>query len=144
MLEPMGVKEIQMFSENLPWGKKIFEGSLPFPDDKVVGNYVLPNFFIGDDAFPLQKIFNYRLSRARRCVENAFGIMSSKFYCLSRKTFCSPEKSQKITTACCYLHNFLLNNFRNDYCPPNYEDRYDERGNLILGDYHNFLPCDPL
>lgn len=53
------------------------------------------HFFFGDNAFPLkeyllkpfpenhltmkQKVFNYRLSRARRIVENAFGIMASRF-----------------------------------------------------------------
>ncbi|GBN83427.1 hypothetical protein AVEN_7883-1 [Araneus ventricosus] len=78
---------------------------------------------IGDDAFPLkpylmkpyklcpltteQKIFNYRLSRARRVSENAFGILVSRFKILSRKIVCQLQTTDKIVKASCTLHNWL-------------------------------------
>ena len=56
---------------------------------------IVPHVFIGDNAFPLRndlmtpfpgsglsdekKILNYHLSRARRILENTFGILASKW-----------------------------------------------------------------
>ncbi|XP_050301464.1 uncharacterized protein LOC126739712 [Anthonomus grandis grandis] len=80
-------------------------------------------YFVGDPAFPLcknlsklypsrnltnpKRIFNYRLSRAHRSVECAFGILVSKFKILERPILCSPQKVDKIVKAICVLHNFI-------------------------------------
>jgi hypothetical protein len=80
---------------------------------------------VGDEAFPLKtylmrpypgsqrkgdnekSIFNYRLSRARRVVENAFGILSQKFQIYQRTLRSLPENAGNIIFASCILHNYL-------------------------------------
>jgi hypothetical protein len=52
-------------------------------------------------------IFNYRLSRARRVVENAFVILSQKFQIYQRALQSLPENSDNIIFATCILHNNL-------------------------------------
>lgn len=133
------------------FGKNIIDDQLDFPEDAVISGVKLPFFFVADDAFPLgkrimkpyggktltdeQQIFNNRLSRARRCVENAFGILCSRWLCLKRTMFCSPDRAQNIVMACCYLHNYFMNNHRISYCPPQYADSYDLNGKLIEGEW---------
>ena len=80
---------------------------------------------MGDEAFPLktdlmrpysgsqskgdieQSIFNYRLSRARRVMENAFGISSQKFQIYQRTLQSLLENADNIIFATCILHNYL-------------------------------------
>jgi hypothetical protein len=54
-----------------------------------------------------QLIFNYRLSRSGRIVENAFGIMASRSRILISKMELTPEKVSIIALTCCYLHKYL-------------------------------------
>lgn len=125
---------------------------LPNPQPLPVTNIIAPYVFVADDAFPLEEHFmkpysgswekgtkeralNYRLSRARRIVENAFGIMSSVFRVLRRPMLLEPRKASLVTLACVYLHNFLKNSRHsaNIYAPPGSVDAYDENGELIEG-----------
>lgn len=92
------------------------------PDNELPGsNVISPYVIVADDAFALQRhimkpfparnltyeqrIYNYRLSRARRVVENAFGIMCSKFRVFSKAIPLAPEKVETVVMACCCLHS---------------------------------------
>ena len=106
--------------------KKCAEGAtlgLPDPDPLPNDNQNVPYFFIGDDAFALrptmmkpysirgltteQRIFNYRLPRARRVVENAFGILANRFQVLLSTMQHHPSTVKLIVKACLILHNLM-------------------------------------
>ena len=78
-----------------------------------------------------ERIFNYRCSRARRVVENGFGILANRFRCLLTTLATTPENAIKITKACLTLHNLMRDRY------PNLQnadlDREDQNGNLIPG-----------
>ncbi|XP_069839531.1 uncharacterized protein [Dendropsophus ebraccatus] len=54
-----------------------------------------------------RRIFNYRLTRARRYVECAFGILSSKWRVFQTPLQLKPENVKLVIQACVILHNFL-------------------------------------
>lgn len=54
-----------------------------------------------------KRVFNYRLSRARKSVECCFGMLASKFRLLLTQIECKPEKATHIVKAACILHNFI-------------------------------------
>jgi len=87
-------------------------------------NKAIPYMLVGDAAFQLNeytlrpypnnqlnrdtKIFNYRLSRAKRVVENAFGIMASKWRIYRKPINTSLKTTENIIKATICLHNFLI------------------------------------
>ena len=52
-------------------------------------------------------VFNYRLRRARRIVENAFGILVQCWRIFSRKLNLLPDNADSVIKACVVLHSFL-------------------------------------
>lgn len=114
--------------------KAIAENTLNFPTPKYLPGqqYKVPYVIVADDAFALtnrlmkpyaerglsddQKIFNYRLSRARRCIENTFGILANRFRVLLNPIRLSVQKVELITMTCVILHNYLIaTSSNNDY-----------------------------
>jgi hypothetical protein len=120
---------------------------------------VLPHVFLGDGGFPMttqimrpfpegqlspaSRIFNYRLSRARRCIENAFGILAVRWRIFFQPINTKPETVDLIVQATCVLHNFLMSgkawSGENRYCPAHFADYVDERGALRDGDWRDVL-----
>lgn len=138
------------------------ELSLP-PNEPLPGRQrSVPYVFVGDDAFPLsrsilkpysgthvkgsiKRIFNYRLSRARRIVENVFGILSSVFRILKRPMLLQPEKAALICMTCALLHNFLRrsNTSRKIYTPIGSFD-YEIDGHFTPGTWRQDTPNSSL
>lgn len=131
------------------FGRAFSNNSLGIPEPAILPNSQkkLPFVFLGDDAFALtdnfmkpyaqagltldKKIFNYRLSRARRVVENAFGILVSRFGVLQKPIALSPEKAQTIVLACCYLHNYLRNRQTRTYITTGSVDNEDLQAGIL-------------
>ena len=87
----------------------------------------LPHCFVGDKAFPSsmdlmrpfprgkkekqlpynKMIFNCQLSRARRIVENAFGILVQSWRVFDRRICMADHNFIKIVNVTCVLHNYL-------------------------------------
>lgn len=83
----------------------------------------------------VQRVYNYRLSRARRIIENVFGIMSARFRVFRKAISLDAEKTKKVTLACCVLHNYLMVTNKKKYAPPNSFDHFDCNGTLVPGDW---------
>lgn len=80
--------------------------------------------------------FNYRLSRARRVIENSFGILAARWRILLTTLECSPSNCEVVVLACIALHNFImLNDNKRWYCPRNFIDREGADGSVHEGDW---------
>ena len=106
-----------MTQEQEPWCPPFRQ--LPNDTEETCVPYVL----LGDEAFPLRCdlmrpfarhgltnkrcIFNYRLSRARRVVENAFGILDNRWRLYNHCIYLNPDNVITAVKATVVLHNLL-------------------------------------
>ncbi|XP_071051164.1 uncharacterized protein [Onthophagus taurus] len=130
-----------IFSSSILY-KKIQNKTLKLPEPDMIsgGEKELPYVFVGDEAFPLlenlmrpypkrkvtanyeNKVFNYRLSRARQTVECAFGILAGRFHVFRKPFEIKLASVDNVVKAACVLHNYL----RMTSTATNVEDIADE------------------
>lgn len=98
-------------------------------------NVEQPFVVLGDEAFPLlenlmkpyprnqslsdrtKAIFNYRLSRARRIVENSFGILTNRFRIFSTPIHLSTTTIEDVITTACIIHNLIIDDKEVEHLP---------------------------
>lgn len=106
--------------------KKLDEGALNIPEaqSSFQGfDEPMPFVIVGDEAFGLttkllrpyggkclsvkKRVYNYRLSRARRNIECTFGILANKWRIFHRPLNVDLPLCESIIRSCCVLHNFV-------------------------------------
>ena len=125
--------------------RKIDDGRIGFPDPAPIthGGRDVPYFILADDVFALktwlmkpygrrmltrvERIANYRISKDRRVVENAFGILVSRFRVMMTTIELPPET----VMTCVVLHNILRSQYQGQHGAqqPGGDDDDDVPGN---------------
>ena len=137
-------------------GKMFDRNQMDVPDSELIEgtNYELPYRLVGDEIFPLQnwlmrpysgkalindqqKIFNYRLSRARRIIENTFRILVSRWRVFQTPINATPEKVEKIILAAVALHNYLRQTDNANYTPVGFVDSENDSGEITEGQWRS-------
>ena len=118
---PGSVHDARVFVNSAVYAEATSKQILQGDTRQILGQDV-PVFLIGDSAYPLlswllkpfadstaltpeQKHFNYRLSRARIVVENAFGRLKARWRRLLKQNDMEVRNVPNVVTACCVLHN---------------------------------------
>lgn len=136
-------------------GKAFSQNRLNIPNTKNLPNtnVKVPCVILGDEAFPLKnnllrpypapqsiadpkkRNFNYRLCRARRVVENAFGILSQIFRIYNRRMHMKPEYAEKVVLTTCILYNFIRHeesvSIMEAVTPVKFDDLRRQGGNAV-------------
>ena len=133
----------------------IDEKRVGFPEDSKLPNddTPIPFHLVGDDAFalktwmmkpyshqsqvPEERIFSYRLSRARRVVENAFGLLQTRLRVFGTTFQQAPALVKTIAMCGCVLHNLILERYP---FPQQEVDHEGAEHNLVRGTWRQTTP----
>ena len=118
---PGKVHDARVFSNSSLY-KKANHGTI-FPNwTSKIGSIDVPLVILGDPAYPLltwlmkpylenasstakERLFNYRQSRARMVVEDAFGRLKGRWRCLMKRMDTNVCNVPNIVASCVVLHN---------------------------------------
>ncbi|CAN7998384.1 unnamed protein product [Ixodes hexagonus] len=144
-----------------PIGQNMASGTLQLPEPQELPHTSV--VLVGDEAFPLmenlmrpypgtsltlcEKVYNYRLSRARRVVENAFGTLAAWWRIFRQIIQAELSTVDNLVCAAVLLHNFLRTcdeeeeggHARFLYVPPAYVDHEDDSHNVQEGQWRRDL-----
>jgi len=111
-------------------GRRLESNQLGIPGSRPLPNYengkCMPFVIMGDESFALsehalrpypnrnlkaqQRIYNYRLTRARRMIECAFCILANKQKIFHRPLDGTPQFCDSLVKVCCILYKFIRRN----------------------------------
>lgn len=120
-----GISDSGVWS-NTELANKVREKTAGIPDPCCLpGTAIKTNYvFVGDEIFPLdlhlmkpyskkelndeRRVFNYRLSRARRTIENVFGILCARWQILNKDLKFALNNVEEVVKALICLHNYIM------------------------------------
>eukprot|EP00794_Sanderia_malayensis_P007639 gene7639-8480_t len=118
------------------------------------GRFGSNNDSVGDEIFPLkqwlmrpfpgslsekQRIFNYRLSRARRTIENTFGILVARWRIFRGPIRASRKNVEAYVLETICLHNYLRQTDNAVYCPTGFFDSENGSGEIKPGEWRKIV-----
>ena len=129
--------------------------NIPQPESVEGCNFdTLLYFLVGDEIFPLrawlmrpypgklteqERVFNYRLSRARRFIENCFNILDARWKIFPTPIEASVVNAGRYTLACIALHNCLRQTNNSSYCPNSFVDCEDSTVDMKEGEWRKIV-----
>ena len=82
----------------------------------------------------MRHIYNYRVSRAGRTIENVFGILAARWRIFRKAIRADVKTVEANVQACVCLHNFLELTAKSAYPPQGFIDSKMEDGSVCPGD----------
>ena len=143
---------------NSRMGTKFGQNCFNIPPPETLDGFdeMVPFFLFGDEIFPLKKslthpfagkqltdeimkVFSYRLSTARRIIENTFRILVLSWRVFQKPIEGKPELVEKIALAATALHNYLQQTDNAHYTPAGFVHSEDKSGTIIEGQWRKLI-----